>query len=215
MKFMLLLREFLKEKNLYDELKYCYFISKMSIFIHYNEYLSNDNVKKEYFLNLQETVNDLEINDLCGFGKINILTALLIKSGNFDTWQEFHNYLSFNKNVPVMNIDVDVMQYKDKFKQSLEQNKDKKICLYGAGSFAKEVLADKAFHNIPNIIGILDKNESLKGSKIGGYEIYTPHEIADLKPDLLIPSVLSGYRFEGFFDQLKYFYNLKFDVIYL
>ena len=63
--------------------------------------------------------------------------------------------------------------------------KDKRIYLYGAGSFAQEVLADFDFSKL-NILGIIDADKNKKGQHIGKYEIFNKDEIEKLNPQVIV-----------------------------
>ncbi len=70
----------------------------------------------------------------------------------------------------------------------INEHTGKKVCLWGAGTFAKNVV--KILKNKINIIGIIDKDPAKSGKKIENIKIYTPDEIIKMKPDIIIPSVL-------------------------
>lgn len=70
----------------------------------------------------------------------------------------------------------------------IKRFKNKKVFLYGAGSFMSEVLKNYDFSPL-KIRGIFDADINKKGGKISGFKIYHKSEIARLKPDAILISV--------------------------
>ena len=68
---------------------------------------------------------------------------------------------------------------------------NKKVMLWGASVFIRQVLESETAKN-PNILGIVDRNVKLQGQTCGGYKIYPPESIKELKPDGVILTVLSN-----------------------
>ena len=77
---------------------------------------------------------------------------------------------------------------------------EKKVMLWGASLFIKQVLEQEKTQN-PNIIGIIDKNTALEGKKICNYTIYSPEALSYLKPDGIVLTVLSNN--ESIYESLK------------
>ncbi|OGI00296.1 MAG: hypothetical protein A2Y25_01555 [Candidatus Melainabacteria bacterium GWF2_37_15] len=63
--------------------------------------------------------------------------------------------------------------------------KNKRIALYGAGVYAREIFENFNLSGL-NIIGCIDKDFGKKGTKIAGYEIFFFNEIEALKLDLIV-----------------------------
>ncbi|MBE7703832.1 MAG: glycosyltransferase [Cyanobacteria bacterium SIG28] len=78
---------------------------------------------------------------------------------------------------------------KNRFAKQISIRPNSRIMFWGASKFLKEFLDEREI-TTDNVIGILDKNPARKGSYFNGYEIYTPDEINDLKPNVVIISVL-------------------------
>ncbi|MEI8388568.1 MAG: glycosyltransferase [bacterium] len=74
---------------------------------------------------------------------------------------------------------------KDNF---IEAIKDKKVYLYGAGSFAEEVLEYCNALKL-NIAGFIDGDKTKSQQNTGKYKIFCKDDIATLKPDVIIISV--------------------------
>lgn len=71
--------------------------------------------------------------------------------------------------------------------------KNKKIMFWGASLFLEEYITKYNIKN-KNILGIIDKNEKRKGETICGYKIYSPEEIKDLNPDIIILSIKNNHN---------------------
>ncbi len=70
-----------------------------------------------------------------------------------------------------------------------ENNMDKRIVLWGASIFLKNIITKYDIKN-PNIIGIVDKNEKMHGNKVGKFTIENPDIIPELKPDIILISIV-------------------------
>ena len=68
---------------------------------------------------------------------------------------------------------------------------DKKVMLWGASVFIRHVLECEEEIN-PNILGFVDKNESLQGKYCANYRVYPPESINELEPDGVLLTVLSN-----------------------
>lgn len=99
------------------------------------------------------------------------------------------------------------------------QQKNIKTLLYGAGNFAKVLLDTIDFTDL-NIIGFVDKNPNLKGTFIKKYPIYHFDEIKELKPDLIVLTILEtgilGEEIENdlnlYKEQNSLSYKVKYDL---
>lgn len=98
-----------------------------------------------------------------------------------------------------------------KLKNFIENNKGKKVCFYGAGSFAKEIIEKYDLSDI-NILGIIDKNPDKKGQKIGKYEICTVKDITELNPDFIVTTVLEPSWVQGSLKYIKLVNNLNYKI---
>lgn len=70
----------------------------------------------------------------------------------------------------------------------LKSLKNRKIYLYGAGAFAREIVNKFDLSGL-NILGFIDINKNKKGSFIGPYKIFHKDEISELKADIIILTV--------------------------
>lgn len=81
---------------------------------------------------------------------------------------------------------------------------DKKVMLWGASLFIKQVLEKETEKN-PNILGVIDRNSASAGKAFCNYTIYTPDAINELKPDGVILTVLSNNEsiYESLLEEFK------------
>ena len=91
-------------------------------------------------------------------------------------------------------------------------NKGKKICLYGAGSFAEKFLKNFDLSEL-NILGIIDKDEKKRGTEICGYKIYSVDDLQTLNPEVLVLTVLEKDYCLPFIEKLKNDKNYNFKII--
>lgn len=85
---------------------------------------------------------------------------------------------------------LEAIEIEDKFNEFVDKNKDKKICLYGAGAFAEKLLGKFDFSKL-NVVGFIDGNANNKAPTFKNYSVYSIDEIDQLNPDLIILTVLS------------------------
>lgn len=83
----------------------------------------------------------------------------------------------------------------NKFKSDEDEKKDffnkfknKKVYLYGAGSYLRETLKDYDFSPL-KIQGVIDADKNKAGKEILKYKIYHKSEIVKLKPDVILISM--------------------------
>ncbi len=67
---------------------------------------------------------------------------------------------------------------------------ESRIIFWGASVFLESFIQKSNLDNY-NIIGVIDRNLSKKGQKISGYDIYQPEDIKELKPEVIISSVVN------------------------
>ncbi len=91
-------------------------------------------------------------------------------------------------------------------------NADKNICFYGAGLLAEEFVKTDLVKEFKNIIGFIDNNKEKAGTKIGNYKIYHSEEIKNLKPDIIILTLLQPKYVMSFIENYKQENNLAFKV---
>ena len=68
---------------------------------------------------------------------------------------------------------------------------NKRVLLWGASLFIRQILGQETNAN-PNILGFVDRNKASWGKTCGHYRIYSPEEIASLKPDGILLTVFSN-----------------------
>ena len=88
-----------------------------------------------------------------------------------------------------------------------KSTRNKKIMLWGASHFIKEVLEKETEKN-PNILGIIDRNADCTGKTLGNYNIYPPDMIHKLKPDGIILTVLHNNK--SIYESLKQEFKEKY-----
>lgn len=84
-----------------------------------------------------------------------------------------------------------------------ENYKNKKVLLYGAGKFASVIFEELDLSGI-NILGISDKkfmNKDLKEDFFKGYKTFSPNEIPELKPDIILITTLSARPVQHYLNQ--------------
>lgn len=74
--------------------------------------------------------------------------------------------------------------------QCLKKYKNKKIAFWGASMFIRNFFNKYKVKN-KNIIGIIDKDSTKQGDKYSSYTIYSPDEIENLNPDIIIISIIN------------------------
>ena len=89
---------------------------------------------------------------------------------------------------------------------------NKKVMFWGASLFLKQIL-EKETKLHSNILGIIDKNPALTGKTFEGYQIYPPESILELKPELVILTVLSNN--ETIYKTLKEEFHQKYSNVKL
>lgn len=67
----------------------------------------------------------------------------------------------------------------------------KKTVIWGASAFAKQLIETQKI-DFDNIIGIVDKNSDRKGEFVGKYQVYSASDLAELKPEYVVPLVLNA-----------------------
>lgn len=74
--------------------------------------------------------------------------------------------------------------------QCFKKYKTKKIAFWGASMFIRNFFNKYKVKN-KNIIGIIDKDSTKQGDKYSSYTIYSPDEIENLNPDIIIISIIN------------------------
>ncbi len=108
------------------------------------------------------------------------LLTLLESSSTKKKYKELQNKILSEK-IKKTHTDKD---YKSDF---IKRFKNKKVFLYGAGTFMSEVLSGYDFSPL-KILGVFDADISKEGKKILGFKIYHKSQIAKLKPDAILIS---------------------------
>jgi|GEM_PF-2254746 len=210
-----LIEQFLEEKDIYDDYKDIFLYRRLTTYTYMYRYLEDDKLKAMYFNEMLKTLEDLDEKSLETLSETDLLRALLIKSRNIDCWDKYQFSIRLKDQHSPENFQYKLSRFKKELQKALKENKNNKICLYGAGDFSQELLEDNTFHNNSDIVGILDKNDLLEGSELGGYQVFLPQKIMELKPDVVIPVMLFPNAVKGFLTNMQYFYNMDFDVVYL
>lgn len=93
--------------------------------------------------------------------------------------RDFIYYISFFINIIVELIYISILKI----------FKNKKMALWGASIFLELFLEKYKIKNT-NIIGIIDKNSTRWGKKIGDYEIFSPEKLKELSPKFLLLTII-------------------------
>lgn len=102
---------------------------------------------------------------------------------------------------------------KENVKNLIENNKGKKICLYGAGSFAEKFLEKFDLSEL-NVLGFIDKNNKKRGTEFCGYKVYSIDDIQLLNPDVLVLTLLEKKYCMPFLENLKIDKKYNFNIIH-
>lgn len=90
-----------------------------------------------------------------------------------------------HKNITIKNCIEDVY-----LANILSELKPDETAIFWGASLFLENFIEKYSLQLPNIIGIIDTNPYKQGEYLGCYKIYTPQDLARLKPDKIIISIL-------------------------
>ncbi|RZQ19125.1 hypothetical protein, partial [Vibrio vulnificus] len=71
----------------------------------------------------------------------------------------------------------------------LDENSKKEIVIWGAGKQTEILLGNERFNNLYNVAYIVDNTKSKIGSKINGYNIYSPEVLVNDNKSVLISAV--------------------------
>lgn len=138
---------------------------------------------------------------------IDLLTNDLLaifKKSNPDKYKEF---VSDVINYKLSDFKKDTLQAnKQKFINSL---KDKNVYLYGAGSYARNLIETNKITGL-NIIGIIDGDIRKRGTSIHGYKIWHKDDLNNLEIDVLILCLAEPDLV--YYDLLSEMLNRKFKI---
>jgi SAM-dependent methyltransferase len=93
-----------------------------------------------------------------------------------------------------------------------ETCKNKRVCFYGAGQSAQETVKYINLSGL-DIVGFVDKDEAKHGKKIGDYTIYPIEELKNLKPDIVVISVIHKVYVVSDLVNIKNDLNLEFEIV--
>ena len=74
---------------------------------------------------------------------------------------------------------------KEKILNAVNHSSGQTVVFWGASLFLQEFIENTGL-NCKNIIGIIDNNPQKQGQRLGCYTIFSPAELAELNPDLII-----------------------------
>lgn len=89
---------------------------------------------------------------------------------------------------------------------------NKKVVFWGASVFLEQFI-EKYNPAKKNLLGIIDKNSSRWGEKIGNFEIFAPEEISNLQPDFVALTI--RYKNRIIFEDIKNFLKKEYPNIKL
>jgi len=90
----------------------------------------------------------------------------------------------------------------------IAQNTDKKICFYGAGKTAVDILSKLTLPE--NVITVFDRDP--KKTECAGLQVFTPDKIEAINPDIIIITALYSADIEKYLINYRDNKSLKFDV---
>ena len=120
---------------------------------------------------------------------------------------------NFVKNI-INNEYVKTFERECKLRDKIQKIKNKRIVFWGASIFLSNFINVLNIKD-SNIVGIIDKNQTRYGEKIGDYIISSPDDIKALKPDIIVISIVNKQkdREKEIKEFLKQNYNKKCKII--
>ncbi len=112
---------------------------------------------------------------------------------------------------PIDNI-LNDEEVQNKIISFANNNSDKIICFYGAGLLAEEFAKTEPAREFKNVMGFIDNNKEKAGSKLGRHKVYHSEEIKNLKPDIIILTLLQPKYAMSFLENYKQENNLSFEI---
>lgn len=139
--------------------------------------MSNSKIKKMAFEHYSFSNSDL------------IKLTAGVDALNYNT--QFRNDKLLNELVSYCDLEKYFLNSSKKYdsEKFIKEHGDKEFCLWGAGAFARTVVSILKNKKI-KIKGIIDNNSAKTDKKIENIKIYSPDELINLKPDIIIPAVL-------------------------
>lgn len=89
---------------------------------------------------------------------------------------------------------------------------NKKVVFWGASLFLEKFITENSYKN-KNVLGIVDKNTLRQGKFFGEFEIFSPLELIDLKPDAILMTIANNNR--KIYNELKEEFQKKYPAIEL
>lgn len=137
-------------------------------------------LKNKIFNRLEKTYNSLVQRSLC----YEMSNTTQEQHSKFITELKFlfpDEFEYFHKMLPSTNI----------IEKIDNLSKEKKIMLWGASLYLNKIFMANPQMN-PNILGVIDINPEKWGTNCGGYKIYPPQKILELKPDGIILTIYNN-----------------------
>ena len=120
-----------------------------------------------------------------------------------------HHWLKYARKCPFKWRGINSLH--KKLDAQLKANSNKRIAFWGASLFLNDFINSNI--KLKRIAGIIDKDETKWGKKIGKYTIYSPNEIDKLKPDVVAFSI--KHNSEKIYPKVNEFLNENYPHIQL
>ena len=119
-------------------------------------------------------------------------------------------WLKYAKKTPIKIKSLPTME--STFLQQVEKCKFKKTVFWGASLFLKDLILSKKLKK-HKILGIVDNDSSKWGERIGCFQIYSPRDLKELKPEIVIFAVKNYHM--SIYPQVHDYMNKNFPKIKL
>jgi len=110
------------------------------------------------------------------------------KEQNKNFLKEIKTYLNDELNDFIKTLEKDFVTFEDISKFI----GDKKVFLWGASVYIRDIL--EFAPRIPNILGIIDKNEAIQNTLISGYKVFSPEILKTVQPDGILLTVWHNHE---------------------
>ncbi|OGI00990.1 MAG: hypothetical protein A2104_03310 [Candidatus Melainabacteria bacterium GWF2_32_7] len=108
---------------------------------------------------------------------------------------------------------ISCQDFKNNVNKFIQENQGKKVCFYGAGQLARELVGKYDLSGL-NIGGFFDMSLNKVGQEIGDYRIYSVDDIDKIKPDIIAITVVQKQYVIPYLENIKLTSGLNYNIIY-
>lgn len=101
----------------------------------------------------------------------------------------------------------------NKMQNFIKKNQGKKVCFYGAGYLAQELIGRYDLSDL-NLAGFIDTSIDKIGQKLGNYQIYSIDDIGKIQPDIIALTVVQKQVVLPYLEHIKLAEKLNYDLVY-